>query len=528
MILDNTNFWHSPVRSFMTRVELYQGSALADAYTAYYALKSFSIERVGEESKFFGFGVCQKMNLKLVDKDRYITITTEHSLKPYLSTGGELITSCPTFYVTRVNRDENTNELSVTAYDALYKAVEHTVNELTLTMPYTIRDFALACGNLLGCAGIVIQGLENEECFDTSYAEGANFEGTEDIRSALNAIAEVTQTIYYINNENNLVFKRLDLAGDPVLTIDKASYITLESSENRRLATITHATELGDNVSASTEATGSTQYIRDNPFWDLREDISTLVDNALAAVGGLTINQFSCSWRGNFSLEIGDKIGLITKDNETVFSYILDDVITYDGSLSEETQWNYTNDEAETETNSTSLGEVLNQTFARVDKANREITIQAGKVEGNTTAISAIRSDTESINNSVIKIQEDVKTVEGDLVTVTNKVETMVTAETFEIKINEVIEDGVKKVDSGTGFVFSGDGLTIDKTGTPIKTNINENGMRIYRNEEEVLTADNEGVKAEDLHATTYLIIGTNSRLENYGAGRTACFWIGN
>ena len=40
--------------------------------------------------------------------------------------------------------------------------------------------------------------------------------------------------------------------------------------------------------------------------------------------------------------------------------------------------------------------------------------------------------------------------------------------------------------------------------------------------------ADNLGVKAEDLHATTYLIIGNNSRLEDYNTNRTGCFWIGN
>ena len=535
MILDNTNFWHSPVRSFVTRVELYKGSALADAYTAYYALKSFSIERIGEESKFFGFGVCQKMNLKLVDKDRYITITTEHSLKPYLSTGGDLITPCPIFYVTKTHRDENTNELSVTAYDALYGAVEHTVSELGLTS-YTIREFALACSKLLGCTGMAIQGLENEECFDTSYAEGANFEGTEGIRSALDAIAEVTQTIYYINNNNELVFKRLDLAGEPVLTIDKANYITLESGENRRLATIVHATELGDNVSASTVATGSTQYVRDNPFWDLREDIDTLVDNALAAVGGLTINQFNCAWRGNFYLEIGDKIGLVTKDDKTVFSYVLDDVITYDGSLSEETQWNYTNDEAETESNPTSLGEVLNQTFARVDKVNKEIQIQAGKVEGNTSAIAALQINTESISASVTKMEEGVKAsqeeTDAELANIKNELSLKATAEEVTLEIKKEISNGVDKVVTEVNkFTFDDNGLAISKSDNEVNTLITHDGMRVFRQgeSEAVLVANNQGVNAENLHATTYLKIGVNSRFEDYNnKTRTGCFWIGS
>ena len=60
-----------------------------------------------------------------------------------------------------------------------------------------------------------------------------------------------------------------------------------------------------------------------------------------------------------------------------------------------------------------------------------------------------------------------------------------------------------------------------------MKTTITEDGMTVYRNDEAVLTADNQGVKAEDLHATTYLIIGANSRFEDYGTNRTGCVWIG-
>ena len=60
-----------------------------------------------------------------------------------------------------------------------------------------------------------------------------------------------------------------------------------------------------------------------------------------------------------------------------------------------------------------------------------------------------------------------------------------------------------------------------------MSTVVSENGMTISRANKEVLVANNEGVKAEDLHATTYLIIGNNSRLEDWQDNRTACFWIG-
>ena len=58
-----------------------------------------------------------------------------------------------------------------------------------------------------------------------------------------------------------------------------------------------------------------------------------------------------------------------------------------------------------------------------------------------------------------------------------------------------------------------------------------EDGMKVYRNNDIVLTANNQGVDAKNLHATTYLIIGGNSRMESVtenGDKRTAVFWIGS
>ena len=84
------------------------------------------------------------------------------------------------------------------------------------------------------------------------------------------------------------MFKRLGKGASADLSITKAKYSTLDSSNSRRLGTIVHVTELGDNISASTTQTGSTQYVRDNAFWTMLDstEISTMVEDAVAAVGG--------------------------------------------------------------------------------------------------------------------------------------------------------------------------------------------------------------------------------------------------
>ena len=514
----------APVRRIAARVELYEGSTLVANYSHTDALVSIDIERIGE-SKFFGFGVCQKANVKLMDIERAISITTAHSFRLYFND----VRVYPTFYVSEVHRDENTNELSITAYDALYGASKYTYADISIEPPYTMSDLADHCALLLNL-GYDNMGMIDESMW-VEYEEGGNFDGTESIREVLDAIAEATQSIYYVSDLDCLFFRHLDMSGEPVLTIDKEQYFELESGTNRRLSGITHVTELGDNVSASLDISGTTQYVRNNPFWDLREDIADLVNDALATVGGLTINQFACSWRGNPLLEVGDKIALVTKDNQTVISYVLDDTITYDGSLSQETQWSYEDDDAEDADNPTSLGDVIKQTYARVDKANRQIELVASEASENAEEIAALKINTESIDATVTGFQQGITVaIDGiteELATLTSTVETKMTAEEVTIAIKNEMSNGVSKVETETGFTFNEEGLTVSKSESEMKTTITEDGMTVYKNEEAVLIADNEGVRAEDLHATTYLIIGNNSRFEDYGDGRTGCFWIG-
>lgn len=663
-MINNTtllNSMNAPVRNVKAKVELYEGSTLVNTFNYNDNLISLSIERAGDENKFFGFGLCQKMNVHLRDVNREINISTENSLKIYMTSAADYEAIGAVFYVTEVNRDETTNELSITAYDALESASGHTVAELDLIAPYTIEDvvsyaaskigvryekdlipnieewnlengayledgyivlpeanslasvrvpwnkrsqaytfkmqadsdeenysvqtsisyfddegyyisgngnhqenlngaskfvyqrtadgseYAEAIGNAASIVvdvrrsadyapkaykfkNVLFYVTDEETAFDLNFPDGANFEGTETIRETLNAAAEATQTIYYIDTENVLLFKQLDVNGDAVYTIDKSKYFELQSRLNRRLSAICHVTDLGDNVIAESTLTGTTQYVRNNPFWDLRDDIDVLVDGAFAAVGEMTINQFDCSWRGNFLLEIGDKIALVNKDNEIALSYVLNDTISYDGTLSQTTKWEYSENESETAANSSTLGESLRQTFARVDKANKNITILASDITADRENLATLEVTTESLTGKVSSIEEAttgaLESLNEDVATLTQAVETKMTDEDVTIKISEALSNGVDKVETSTGFVFNEVGLTVSKSDSEMTTSITEDGMRVFKDAELMLTANNDGVSARNLHATTYLIIGENSRFEDFG-DRTGCFWIG-
>lgn len=484
------------VRTVAARVELYNGATLERTFTGSDYIKSIEIERVGDSSKFFGFGVCQKLNLHLIDIDRDIDITTAHSIKVYFGFDDEYVSPFPTFFTTRVYRDEKTSEISVTAYDALYKASELTFNDLGLTAPYTLLQVVILISSRLGCTNVYSIG-GNANALLRNYENGANLGGTERLRFMLDAAAEAMQTIYYIDNTDRLVFKALSKSG-ALITIDNSQYIELESGENRRLTTICRCTELGNDIAATTGATGTTQYVRNNPFWDMGDDeaAAALVDEALARVGGLTINQFECDWRGNLLLEVGDKIAFITRDQSEIITYLLDDIVNYNGALTERSRWHF-EDTAETPTNPTNLGDALNKTYAYVDKKNQEITL------------------------GVVSLSNEI----GTLAT---KVEQKVTAEDVVITVEKTLQEGVKEVKTSTDYTFNDEGLTIGKSDSKITTQITEDGMTVKRSSKALLVANSAGVDAANLHATTYLLIGDNSRLQDYGSRRTGCFWIGD
>ena len=535
----------SPSREIKAKIDLFDGTTKKATFTGSDKIKKFQIERAGEEGKFFGFGVSQKLELELLDKDRELNIVKGNTFDVYLTadTTYTKILSCE---VDSIKRDEKTNGLTITAYDALYRAAGHQVKDLTLTKPYTIKDFCEACGAKLG---VSVKGIDT---FTLSYPNGANFDGAETLREALDMVAEATQTIYFMDSTNALVFKKLDKAGASLLTIDNNIYFEYKNNGPRVLKTICSTNELGDDVSESGTTGDATQFVRDNAFWELRDDITDLVHNAVVAVGGLSISQFECKWRGNFYLEIGDKIQILGKDNSSAITYLLNDTLVYNGGLNQTSSWKYT-DSGETASNPTNLGEAIKQTYAKVDKQNKEITLLASEVntiqdeqKTLTTDIAELKVAKDSITASVSQITENQSGLNSALTdlqnaftdqnttndeqfeTLTQKVESSMTADQVHLAISTELSKGVDKVTTSTGFTFNEAGLTISKSDSEISTNIDEDGMSIYKNNEEVLTADNTGVTQINATIKQYLIVGKNSRFEDYGSDRTGCFWIGS
>lgn len=505
----------SPARSIQGRVELYNGSTLLRTFNYNDNLTSFKVDKQGAK-KFFGYGITQSLEMKLVDKERAITIEKGNTLKCYYGVNGSFTTgSLPGFMVNEVVRDENTNGLTVKANDIIFSLKNYTWSDLKLNNSYSLYDVAIAVATLLGLRFASVN-IPDKDLY-LAYPNGANFEGTETLQEAMDALAEAWQAIYFANAAGNLVFKRLTTNENAALTITKSDYFTLKAKDAVTLAAITHATELGDNTKAGPEQ-GITQVIRDNPFWNMRDDVGTLLINALDAVGGLAITPLNCSWRGNYLLELGDKIRIVAKDNSLIDTFYISDSINYNGSLSSTMDWEFS-EEAET-ANPVTIGDKIKETYAKVDKVNKTVDIVASETSNNRENIGKLQITTDNITGAVTKI-------DGDISKLSYEVSTKMSAEDVQITIKTELDDfEVGKVTTSTGFTFNEDGLHISKENSEITTSITEDGMRVYRYGDEVLVADNLGVRAEDLHATTFLVIGNNSRFEDYKDNRTGCFYI--
>lgn len=157
------------------------------------------------------------------------------------------------------------------------------------------------------------------------------------------------------------------------------------------------------------------------------------------------------------------------------------------------------------------------------DKSDKAISGLQDEITQTSTELSRT---SEAVNVQASKVTE----LADDVGTLSNEVKMKLDAEAVDIKVKAALENGVDRVETESGYRFDADGLTISKSGEQMSNVLDNTGMYVKRSGDEILTANNEGVDAVNLHAKTYLIIGEGegrSRFEDYDILRTGCFWVG-
>lgn len=173
------------------------------------------------------------------------------------------------------------------------------------------------------------------------------------------------------------------------------------------------------------------------------------------------------------------------------------------------------------------FGKTFSEIIGLVNDTREDVdSVESGLMNEITKQSTSIRRDVDEI---VMEAKETItKETDGKIETINKELESKMTASEFSLAFkNEVAESGISV---RTGYSFTKDGLKITDSSASVQNLIDESGMYVTRNGDSLLTANDKGVEAVDLHAKTYLIIGSGegrSRFEDYGVERTGCFWIG-
>ena len=401
-----------------------------------------------------------------------------------------------TYIVKEKKHDEEQDTVLLECYDLMLKSM--VPYDLVLEYPVTVKGFLDAICTRFGWAkrysAFVNSGIEiEEEKYDAGYT----------FRDVLDEIAQVAGgMIAFVGDELDVIYPTN--SGE---TIDSSNLKTLKMGEvyGPVNSLVLARSPQEDNIYRQDEDSISSYGINEirienNQIIDShREDF---IDGIFGALNGLRYELYELESFGIGYLNLGDFFTIQTPNGETHTALMLCDDLVITQGLSETSRLEAP--EA-TETDYAAASEtdrVLNKTILKVDKQAQEITALVTKTD---------------ITNSDL---------EGVRKTVTRMTEIMVDEEKVNIKISQAVE-GIDSITTSTGYTFDQDGLHIQKSGEEMENLLDNTGMYVNRGGDNILTANNEGVDAINLRSRQFLIIGDNSRIENYGSDRTACFYIG-
>lgn len=302
---------------------------------------------------------------------------------------------------------------------------------------------------------------------------------------------------------------------DPLKTITKLIY---EDATNKW--------EFGNND-------GLVIYLSDeNPFTITETEVNSIFNS----INGLSFQSVDLKMWGDPAYDTGDIIEVLGMRSfiQKKWNYQYGFIGNYKSTLKESNSIS----NVEKISNKTNIRKIK----STLNEITGEIEIITEDVSDNKSNIAEIKLDLNNINLKVEETSENLATNylnkdEVEAMSGTNNeniellrqsVEQSMSSTQLQINvINEEISNGITKIKTNTGFTFDDEGMKIAKEGEEMSSMVDNTGLYVKRDTEDVLVANNEGVETENLKVRNYLTIGRNSRFEDYKEVRTACFYIG-
>ena len=159
----------------------------------------------------------------------------------------------------------------------------------------------------------------------------------------------------------------------------------------------------------------------------------------------------------------------------------------------------------------------------------------SGKVLNLRADVDGLKAENKAVTGQLASLQLDLdgirSQVAGQDVGIRNATQQVSAltqrADSLALEFEQIRMDGTKKVQTTAGYTFDDQGLHISRSDSQIENTLDHTGMYVRRMGDVILQANNQGVQATDVTVRNYLVVGSNARLEDYGSGRTACFYIG-
>lgn len=420
---------------------------------------------------------------------------------PGITTGVSTVKRFGTFIVESANFKEETNSHILTCYDLLlpamkpYQSIVPFPTEEGETSTVTLGDYLQAICNWLGIE-LATPTFTNSDVI----IDGEKYDDTCTFRDVLTEIAQAAAGTIAIKNDKLYVL----YPTNSDVTLDPSNLKSIDAGEcyGPVNSVVIARTPQEDNIYKQVPGAENICEIKieNNQLMDSqREDF---IDGIFNTLNGFSFVPYELESFGIGVLDICDYFTVEGISGTTYpFLHLSGGMEITQGIM----EWSKGEAPKATKTEykaASTTDRVLNKTILRVDKQEQEI--------------QALVTSTENTKNEL----------SGQIEAVTKSVEQTITPEQMQIKITEAV-NGIDSIKTETGYTFDKDGLRIQKSGEEVENKIDHTGMYVDRSDENVLTANADGVQALNLTARQYLTIGKNSRLEDFDGNRTACFYIG-
>lgn len=403
-----------------------------------------------------------------------------------------------TYLIKEIEKDEETKTLRLECYDLMLKSMIPYDLSLDYSVGVTVKDFLDAICDRLGWT----KGYTTFHNCDVLIDE-EKYSSSDTFRDALDDVAGVAGgMIGFVGDELTVIYPT---DSGNIIDEDNLKTLTIGKRFGPINSVVLSRAPQEDNIYKQ-DAESIAQYglneirIENNQIIDTHRD--DFMDGVCNALFGLSFELYELESFGIGYLNFGEIFTIKTADGVEHKALMLCDDLKITQGVAEDSKLEEPEITKTDYSSASKTDKTINKALIRVDKQENEI-------QALVTRTAALEGGYNGLDARV-----------------THMAEIMMDSKSVEVIISEAIE-GIDSITTSTGYTFDKDGLNIHKAGEEMHNTLDNTGMYVRRNSTDILTANDKGVTAEDLHATTYLIVGKNSRFEDYDNIRTGCFWVG-